>query len=439
MGLPGAAGSPPLEITDGSTSVAFTPVAEDIYSVVSINDEVVANGALYVLTDLQGGDKLITVQVTSANGMESKSYHITISKHLSSFTVSFDFMVSGQPLISKTVPYQGKVADPPSYTRPGYTFAGWYSDSAFSTDSQWDFDNDVVTGNITLYAKWTPSNYAVSFDSQEGSPCEDIVVTYDKSYGSLPTSTRTGFSFAGWYTQLPGGDLVVNETIVAIANDHTLYARWAPNSRTVIFNSQGGTAVAAKTAQYNTTITAPTPPTRSDYSFQGWYKELSCTTAWDFATDTVTTDITLYAKWVSTTPIGVKAASASYTSATVSWTAVPGATGYQVYRSTSSTGTYALAGTVTGTSFTNTGLSTGTTYCYKVRSYTGATKVYSAFSSIVTAKPVPAAPTSPKATPATYNSIKVTWAAVSGATKYEVYRATYSTGTYALLTTTSYT
>ncbi|HCT29958.1 MAG TPA: hypothetical protein DIW31_04330, partial [Bacteroidales bacterium] len=66
---------------------------------------------------------------------------------------------------------------------------------------------------------------------------------------------------------------------------------------TVTFNAQGGTAVSSTTASSGSTIAAPTPPTRSCYTFAGWYKEASCTNAWNFSTDIVTANTTLYAKW----------------------------------------------------------------------------------------------------------------------------------------------
>ena len=71
---------------------------------------------------------------------------------------------------------------------------------------------------------------------------------------------------------------------------------------TVTFNSKGGTAVASQTfglkyGQTIATVTEPTAPTRTNYDFGGWYKESSCTNAWDFASDGVTADVTLYAKW----------------------------------------------------------------------------------------------------------------------------------------------
>jgi fibronectin type 3 domain-containing protein len=140
-------------------------------------------------------------------------------------------------------------------------------------------------------------------------------------------------------------------------------------------------------------------------------------------------------------PTSVKAESSSYNSLKTSWSAVSGASGYEVYRATSTTGTYSLVGTTTSTSFNNLGLTTNKPYYYKIRAYrtVGSTKVYSIYSTIVSAKPVPSAPTSVKAESSSYNSLKTSWSAVSGASGYEVYRATSSTGTYSYVGTTTST
>ena len=340
----------------------------------------------------------------------------------------------GSAVAGITAKYNTLITAPATPTRTGYTFDGWYKEE--TCENAWNFDTDTVMMDIILFAKWTINNYTVTFDSQGGSAVEPQTALYNTVIAAPADPVRADYTFGGWYKEAACTNVWVFATDTIPDHNITLYAKWVLDTFTVSFNSQGGTAVAPVTVQSRAKITAPMAPTRTGYSFQGWYKESVCTTAWDFANDTVTADITLYAKWISTTPTGVSAASASYSSIKVSWAAVPGAAGYQVYRATSSTGTYALAGTVTVTSFTNTGLSTGTTYYYKVRSYKGT--VYSSYSSVVSAKPVPVAPTSPKAVAASYNSIKVTWAAVSGASRYEVYRATSSTGSYALLTTTSY-
>ena len=70
------------------------------------------------------------------------------------------------------------------------------------------------------------------------------------------------------------------------------------NVHTVTFDSQGGSAVGSKTATHWGKMVKPGNPTRCGYAFGGWYKESGCTNAWNFATDTVTGDITLYAKWM---------------------------------------------------------------------------------------------------------------------------------------------
>ena len=76
----------------------------------------------------------------------------------------------------------------------------------------------------------------------------------------------------------------------------------AENVHTVIFDSQGGSNVGTRTATHGGTVANPGSPTRSGYVFDGWYKESACTNAWNFDTDTVTGDITLYAKWKEDVP-----------------------------------------------------------------------------------------------------------------------------------------
>ncbi|MDE6584341.1 MAG: InlB B-repeat-containing protein, partial [Anaeroplasmataceae bacterium] len=66
---------------------------------------------------------------------------------------------------------------------------------------------------------------------------------------------------------------------------------------TITFNSNGGSAIASKKAKKDEKITNPGAPTREGYTFDGWFKDAACTLPWNFATDVVTGDVTLYAKW----------------------------------------------------------------------------------------------------------------------------------------------
>ena len=68
---------------------------------------------------------------------------------------------------------------------------------------------------------------------------------------------------------------------------------------TVTFDSQGGSAVDSQTVEQDVKATDPTAPTKTGYTFGGWYKESGCTNRWDFDIATVTSDVTLYAKWTT--------------------------------------------------------------------------------------------------------------------------------------------
>lgn len=130
----------------------------------------------------------------------------------------------------------------------------------------------------------------------------------------------------------------------------------------------------------------------------------------------------------------VKAASASYNSVKVTWSGVSGAKGYEVYRAAKKNGSYEKIKTLTASarSFTDTGRSTGTTYYYKVLAYktVGTTNYRGAYSSIVSAAPVPAKVTGVKASRGGSKKIKVTWKRTSGASGYTVVRSTKKTSGY---------
>ena len=91
----------------------------------------------------------------------------------------------------------------------------------------------------------------------------------------------------------------------------TLYTITVPGTETpsstytVTFDAQGGSSVTAQKVLKNAAAVEPKDPTRTGYSFSGWYLETACTTAWNFALP-VTGDMTLYAGWIE------KADDASY-------------------------------------------------------------------------------------------------------------------------------
>ena len=116
----------------------------------------------------------------------------------------------------------------------------------------------------------------------------------------------------------------------------------------------------------------------------------------------------------------------------LTWNAVSSATSYKVYRATSQKGTYSLLGTVTATSYTNTGAKAGVTYYYKVKAVNSAGE--SAYSNVVSGKTTVTTLTMGHS--ASSGKPQLTWKAVSGAASYKVYRATAKNGAYSVINTT---
>ena len=75
-----------------------------------------------------------------------------------------------------------------------------------------------------------------------------------------------------------------------------------PTLYTVTFDARGGSAVTPLEVEHGKTVQKPDNPAKDEFTFGGWYKERACTTPWNFATDTVTADITLFAKWTPVAP-----------------------------------------------------------------------------------------------------------------------------------------
>jgi len=201
------------------------------------------------------------------------------------------------------------------------------------------------------------------------------------------------------------------------------------------------TLFAVKHSNYNELIASPGIPTKSGYVFKGWIENHFYLSGdyptWDIAKDLVTGDTTFIAQWTAVTPpasaTNVKSASSSYSSANTTWNKVSGVNGYDVARSTSSNGVYATIARVTGTSYNNGGLTTGKVYYYKVRSFKTVvgTRVYSTnWSNIASVKPVPSTVVNVKSASSSYCTANTTWNKVTGASGYEIFRATSSKGTY---------
>ena len=94
-----------------------------------------------------------------------------------------------------------------------------------------------VNQNQTLHAKWTAKTFTVTFNANGGTtPTASKSVTYASTYGTLPTPTRAGYKFNGWFTAKTGGTQILSTTKVSITAAQTLYAQWSANGLVYIDN-----------------------------------------------------------------------------------------------------------------------------------------------------------------------------------------------------------
>ena len=139
--------------------------------------------------------------------------------------------------------------------------------------------------------------YTVTFNTGGGTPAPEAqTVSSGGTVGAPPAMTKTGRVFGGWYRDA-AFTVPWNFTADTVTEDMTLYARWI-NTYTLSFNANGGTPVPpAQTVAGGDTAAAPPAPAKTDFSFGGWYRDAAFTAPWNFAADTVTANITLYARW----------------------------------------------------------------------------------------------------------------------------------------------
>lgn len=140
------------------------------------------------------------------------------------YTITFE--TKGGSSITPVQRYEGAtISAPAETTKTGYTFEGWYLDEELT--NKYTFGK-MPSNSFKLYAKWTAKEYIITFNKNGGECATDtITVTYDKTYGTLPTPTQIGYAFTGWYTELEGGAKVESTTSVKITAHQILYAHWA--------------------------------------------------------------------------------------------------------------------------------------------------------------------------------------------------------------------
>jgi len=209
------------------------------------------------------------------------------------YTVGFS-TDGGSTVSNQSVTYGEKASEPtPAPTKVGYTFGGWYKDAGYT--ETYDFTN-IITENTTIYAKWKPLNYTVSFNTDGGSAVSNQSVPHGGKV-TIPEvePTKAGYTFGGWYKD--AGHAQVYDFTSVITEATTIYAKWNAQTYTVGFSTDGGSTVSNQSVAHGGKASEPTPaPTKAGYTFGGWYKDAGLTQVYDF-TSVITEATTIYAKW----------------------------------------------------------------------------------------------------------------------------------------------
>jgi uncharacterized repeat protein (TIGR02543 family) len=191
---------------------------------------------------------------------------------INQYTVSFDSQ-GGGAVASITQDFASTVTVPSAPTRTGYTFANWNTASdGNGTSYSPGATFAMPANNQNLFAIWTINQYTISFDSQGGSAVASITQDFASTVTVPSAPTRTGYTFANWNTAADGNgtSYAPAATFAMPANNQTLFAIWTINQYTVSFDSQGGSAVASITQDFASTVTVPSAPTRTGYTFANW-------------------------------------------------------------------------------------------------------------------------------------------------------------------------
>jgi uncharacterized repeat protein (TIGR02543 family) len=168
---------------------------------------------------------------------------------------------------------------PANPARSGYSFAGWNTqpDGAGNLFTA----STAVSADITVYAQWTEASsgpsYTVTFMLNDGTVHAVRTVSSGAAIdaGDFPANpARSGYSFAGWNTQLDDAGSAFTASTTVSAHT-TVYAQWDTYSYMVTFEKNGGDTEAdpvtkTVTGPASNVGTLPANPVRSGYSFAGW-------------------------------------------------------------------------------------------------------------------------------------------------------------------------
>lgn len=165
-------------------------------------------------------------QVTASTTVTKSGNHTIYAHWTTQYVLKYDANGGANPPASQSFTSSVTI----STQQPTFqykSFLGWSTSSSATSASYFGGRTYTFSGNTTLYAVWGNITVTVTFNPNGGTtPTASKQVICGQSYGTLPTPTKVGSVFFGWYTATSGGDPVVSSTMVSTTSNHTLYAIW---------------------------------------------------------------------------------------------------------------------------------------------------------------------------------------------------------------------
>ena len=224
------------------------------------------------------------------------------NKAKANLVYKIDYHLGGGTNSAKNPEYYDSLVDTALHTptRKGYTFKGWYSDSA-RTQRIYKIAKGTK-GTYSVYAKWEKKTYTVTYHLSGGKNSSKNPATYTYSSSTdvaLHTPTLKGYAFKGWYTDSAKTNKVT-KIAAGTTGDVELWAKWARKTYTISYHLSGGTNSSKNPSTYTYSSSkdvALHTPTRKGYTFKGWYTDSARTKRIYKIAGGTTGDLTLYAKW----------------------------------------------------------------------------------------------------------------------------------------------
>jgi uncharacterized repeat protein (TIGR02543 family)/LPXTG-motif cell wall-anchored protein len=148
-----------------------------------------------------------------------------------------------------------------SFARTGYTFGGWATAADGSGTSYANSASYPFNASTTLYAKWNPISYTVSYDSQGGSSVSAGTYATGSAITLPAAPTRSGFTFAGWFASSTGGTALGTSYSPPGTGNITLYAQWTSASSAAPATNLAPTATTAPASLSTLAVTGSSSQT----------------------------------------------------------------------------------------------------------------------------------------------------------------------------------